>query len=117
MNFTLEHRGKIIIFTLKHETLNSDVSARLKAELLIICQPDIDALILDLTQVESIDSSGLGALLLAHRQLKEHAIPIYLVGVHGMVETLISISQIRTLFDYFDSTDDAIKHFDENIED
>lgn len=114
MNYTIERRGKIVIFILKHKNLNSEVSAKVKAELLILCQPDIEALVIDLTDVEMIESSGLGALLLAHRQLNEHSIPVILTGVHGMVQSLLSISQIENLFEYYDDIETAIETFEEN---
>jgi len=53
--------------------------------MLILAQPDIDALIIDLSKADAIDSSGLGALLLANRQLKDHEIPVILVGVREFV--------------------------------
>ncbi|MBM2816036.1 MAG: anti-sigma-factor antagonist [Ignavibacteria bacterium] len=107
MNFTVENRGQIVIFTLKHEKVDNEISSQFKAQMLILCQPDIDALVIDMAHVEQIDSSGLGALLLAHRQLKENAIPIALVGVTGMVRTMLHISQTETLFDFYDTIDEA----------
>lgn len=115
MKYSIEHNDKIAIFTLKHEKVDSDVAAEFKAKLLIVCQPDIDGLIIDLSPVEMIDSSGLGALLLAHRQLKEYGIPLYLVGVHGMVKTLIQISQIEGLFRFTDSVDEAVDELNRMI--
>jgi anti-sigma B factor antagonist len=80
----------------------------MKAELLIVCQPDISALVIDLTLVDFVDSSGLGALLLAYRQLKDHDIPIVLTGVNDMVKKMLEISQIFDLFEYSDTVDEAI---------
>ena len=114
MNYTVERRDKIVIFTLKHQKLNTEVSAKFKAELLIICQQDIDALVLDLSMVEMVDSSGLGCLLLAHRQLKEHAIPFALIGLQPMVKSLISISQIEHLFLYYDTADKAVEELEKD---
>ncbi len=54
-----------MIFKLENQTVEGDVSAELKAKMLILAQPDIDALIIDLSKADAIDSSGLGALLLA----------------------------------------------------
>lgn len=108
MNFTIEHRDKIVIFTVKNHSIDNEISARFKAEMLIICQPDIDALIIDLSNVKVIDSSGLSALLLAHRQLKDYEIPAILVGVQGFVRTMMSITRIEGLYEFFDTMDDAI---------
>ncbi len=108
MNYTLETQGKIVIFTLKHNKLDSALAPELKAELLIICQSDIDTFIMDLSQVETIDSSGLGCLLLASRLLSEHSIPIVLIGLQTNVKLLIDISRIEHLFEYFDTREEAL---------
>ncbi len=109
MKYTIEHNDNIVIFTLKNDTLNSRISADFKAELLIICQYDIQALILDLSTVESIDPSGLGGILLAYRQLHEHEIPVILVGVQEMVRTIMNISQIGNQFVFCETIEEATK--------
>lgn len=114
MNYSIERNGKIVIFTIKQKKITTEHAPKLKAEILIVSQPDIDALIFDISQVESMESSGLGSLLLAHRQLKEEGIPVVLVGTQPMVRMLISISQIEYLFEYFDTIDEAIASLEEN---
>jgi anti-sigma B factor antagonist len=114
MNFTVEKRNNVVIFTLKNVNLDSKISSKLKAEVLILAQPDISALILDLSNVEYVDSNGLGALLLAHRQLKYHDIPVALVGVQDMVMKIITISQIKEIFDYYDTVDDGVAVYGKN---
>ncbi len=108
MNIMIETKDQIVILTLKNSNLDMEISADLKAKLLIVCQPDVEALIFDLTAVEYVDSSGLGALLLAYRQLKEYGAVIAMVGVNEVVKTMLSISQIEDLFDYYDTLDEAI---------
>ena len=102
MHFTVENRDNIVIFTLNNQNVDSDVSAKFKAKLLILAQPDLDAMIIDLTSVESIDSSGLGALLLAHRQLKENAIPVILTGVQDFVMSLMRMTHLDDLFEFYE---------------
>ncbi len=112
MRFTIDNRDNIVIFSLKNTTVESKVSTEFKAKLLILAQPDIEALILDLTPVQAIDSSGLGALLLAHRQLKEHAIPVLLVGVQDFVMSLLSMTRIDELFEFYDTLEEALETFE-----
>ncbi|MFA6569724.1 MAG: STAS domain-containing protein [Bacteroidota bacterium] len=108
MRFTIERVDNIAIFTLKRPNLDSEISAKLKAELLILCQPDLEALIFDLSEVEYVDSTGLGALLLANRQLRDYETPIILVGAHDIVMKMLSISQLDEIFDYSDSVEEAL---------
>ena len=90
MKFTVEHIDNLVIFTLKDTKLNSELSSELKTQFLILSQPDITALVLDLSAVDYIDSSGLGALLLSHRQLKEYGIPVILVGLQDMIIRILN---------------------------
>lgn len=114
MNFTLENNGNIVIFRLKNSNVDGQVAAQFKAKILIEAQPNIDALIIDLKEVEAMDSSGLGALLLAHRQLKDHGIPVILVAVQDFVRSLMSITRIDELFEYYSTVEEALETFKED---
>jgi anti-sigma B factor antagonist len=111
MKFSIENQDNVVIFQLKNLNLDSEISAQLKAKLLILIQPDIEALIIDLTNVEYVDSSGLGALLLAQRQMKEFGMTIILVGVTENVQSMFRISQIHDVFLYADTIQDAIEKY------
>jgi anti-anti-sigma factor len=113
MRFSVEQNDSIVIFTLKEPKLDAINAPDVKAELLIICQPTIEALILDLSLVKYCDSAGLSALLLAHRQMKEHEAPVFLAGASDQVRNLLRISQLEWLFDYFDSTEEALEQLGE----
>lgn len=115
MNFTLENNGNIVIFRLKNTNVDGQVAAQFKAKILIIAQPDIEALIIDLSEVEAMDSSGLGALLLAHRQLKDHNIPVIILGVQDFVKSLMSITRIDELFEYYATLEEALETFKEDM--
>ena len=111
MNFSFERKENVIIFTIKNQNLDSEISAQLKAKILIICQPDVEALIFDLSNIEYVDSAGLGSLLLAYRQLKEFGSAVILVGVQDLVMKMLSISQLTDLFEYYDSIEEALENF------
>lgn len=111
MKFSIENQDNVVIFKLKNVNLDSEISAQLKAKLLILIQPDIEALIIDLTNVEYVDSSGLGALLLAQRQIKEFGMTIILAGVSESVQSMFKISQIHDVFLYADDIEDALDRY------
>ena len=108
MNFNLENRGNKVIFTVLDNSIEGKIAADLKARILVIAQPDVEALIIDLSNVKVIDSSGLGALLLAHRQLKENTTPVILVGMQTFTRNLLKITRIENIFEYYDTVDAAI---------
>lgn len=89
------------------------VSAKYKAEFLIFCQSELDAFIIDLKAVESIDSAGFGALLLAYRQLKDHGVPVILTGVDEYIKSLMDMTQIDTLFEFEETIQKALENLEE----
>ncbi len=108
MNLTIDHRDEITIVKVNEKKLTSENSANLKAKLLIEAQPDLRALIIDLSNVETIDSSGFGAFLLAHRQLREHDIPTIIVGVSEKIKYLFDILNLNQVFDFYKDVEEAI---------
>ncbi len=113
MQSIVEQRDNVVLFTLKNERIEGDVSVQLKAKMLILAQPDIDAIMIDLTSVQAIDSSGMGALLLAKRQLSENDVPVVLCGVKDFIKSLMSITRLDSQFIFFDSIESAIEEMTE----
>ncbi len=79
----------------------------MKAEFLLLCQSEISVLIIDLSLVEFCDSSGLGALLLAERQMRENDGGVLLVDRIGNVRSLIDISKLEEILPVYDTIEKA----------
>ncbi len=110
MKFEVTKNGTGAVLTLKERKLDVSVSPELKGEFILLCRPTLKSLIIDLSAVEFCDSSGLGALLIADRQMREHSGVIKLVGVHKKVLSLLKISQLDKVFPIFDSVAKAQKN-------
>lgn len=110
MNYILERRNNLIIFEVKDKKIEGAISAKYKAEFLIFCQPELEAFIVDLNEVESIDSAGFGALLLAYRQLKDHGVPVILTRVNEYIKSLMDMTQIDTLFEFQETIQKALEN-------
>lgn len=108
MNFTIEQDERATIFRPKESRLDSLVAPELKAEFLILAQPDVEKLIIDLTDVDYIDSAGLSALLLARRQQAEHEGDVRLVGASPDVVSLLQLTQLDRAFPLYNSVEEAL---------
>jgi anti-anti-sigma factor len=73
MKFDVQKDGASATLTLKEKKLDSTISSELKGEFLILCKPKLSTLVIDLHAVEFCDSSGLSALLIAERKMKDTA--------------------------------------------
>lgn len=100
MRFAVEQDDELVILTIKEPVLDSTNAPDVKSELLILCQPNIKALVIDLSMVHFCDSQGLSSLLLARRQMNENEGFVVLVGVQDQLRNLFKISQIEYLFEF-----------------
>ncbi len=110
MKFDLEKNGASTVIKLRERRLDSSVSPELKGEFLILCKPKVETMVIDLAEVEFCDSSGLSALLIADRKMKEHGGNVRLVNVHKKVAALLKISMLDRVFDIQEAGAHAAKH-------
>jgi|SRR6516165_3279562 anti-sigma B factor antagonist len=64
-------------------------------------------LIVDLTQLEFLDSTGLGVLIGAHRRAAEHGGSLRLIVHDGPISRLLNITGLVTVFAVYHSLEDA----------
>lgn len=108
MNFKIEQRDRATIFRPNEKRLDSVIVSALKAEFLILAQPDVQTLVVDLSAVEYIDSAGLSALLLAQRQQVHHNGDMRLSGVSDEVRSLLSLTALDRVFPMYDNVEEAL---------
>ena len=110
MKFSVTKNGKATILKLHGRKLDAAVASELKAEFLVLCKPKAAAkLIIDMHEVQFCDSSGLSALLIADRTMREHGGTVHLVHVHEKVMALMHISQLDRVFTINKKIEEAIK--------
>lgn len=110
MEFEVRKEGDATILVLHERKLDALISPTLKAEFLVLCKPKATKkLILDLKEVQFCDSSGLSALLIADRTMREHGGSVHLVHAHKKVVDLLKLSQLDRLFSMEKSVADALK--------
>jgi len=80
--------------------LNASSAPKLKTY--IAGLPDEQSLVIDLENIEFLDSSGLGALVGIARKKKTTNTVIKLAGMNDRVKKVFEITQAYTLFDIYD---------------
>jgi anti-sigma B factor antagonist len=100
MKFDIHKDGASVTLTLQEKKLDSTIASELKGEFLILAKPKIEHLVIDLHDVEFCDSSGLSALLIADRKMKEHGGSVRLMNVSPKIMSLLKISMLDRLFEF-----------------
>ena len=94
MRYSLDKNEKYALIKLHEEKLNTLISAELKSELLIINNEGYSNIILDLTDTQYCDSSGLSAVLVGNRVCRNAGGNFIVTGLSDGVRKLITISQL-----------------------
>ena len=117
MKFVVDKQDKYSLLTLQEENLNSLIAPDLKSEFVFLCNEGVQNLILDLSQVKYVDSSGLSSILTANRLWSDQG-NFVLTGIaHPSVKKLIEISRLDSIFTILPSVEESIDYiFMEEIE-
>lgn len=97
MKFSLDKQDNYTVLSVSEKRLDSLVAPNLKAELAILSNAGIVNIILDLTAVTFVDSSGLSAILVGNRLCQNAGGALLLCNLHPSTTNLIKISQLDTV--------------------
>ena len=97
MKFSIDKQERYTVIRPGEDNLNSTVAPQLKSEFVILANEGIRNLILDLSDVKYVDSSGLSAILTA-RRLWSGLGTFVVTGVeHDAVRRLVEISKVDSV--------------------
>ena len=110
MRFEIDKRDRLVIIKLNKEKLLSNLAPQLKSELVILNNEGFRNIVLDLTAVQYVDSSGLSALLVGNRLCKEASGTFVLTGLNAHILKLIKISQLEPILHIVPSITESVDY-------
>ena len=106
MEFKVDKYEKYSIVSIGEEKVDSTIAPEIKSEFLNLAQDGVSSVIVNLSTVKYVDSSGLSALLVGNRAFAETgAFVIFNVSDHVM--KLINISQLDKVLNIVSSQEEA----------
>lgn len=110
LNHTLSNDVLIITPEIPH--LDAKQAAEFKEKVIqLIKENEMSHVVLDLSQVQFIDSSGLGSFLSILRLLHAQGGDLKLARVHRSIKTMFELVAMNKIFDIHDQMEDAITAF------
>jgi anti-anti-sigma factor len=68
-------------------------------------------LLINLSDVTTIDSSGVGELVSSYTTAKNRGVQLKLVNLPAKVQDVLTVTQLITVFDVYDTEDEAVRSF------
>jgi len=110
MNFETKKTGDVTIFKLNEKRLDTNISGLVKGEFTLLVKVEgVNKLIIDLSEVESCDSSGLSSILVANRIINSLGGSMRLAAPSDKVYSLIRITQLDKVLPVCATVEEALK--------
>lgn len=106
MNIETTKDSKFILLQVKEPNLTAVYAPALKAELLLLSK-EKQNIILDLSELNYIDSAGLSCLLIADRLCKENKKIAVICNFNDKIENLIKLTKLDNVLTLVNSTTEA----------
>ncbi len=110
MNFEIQKKDDITVFKLKERRLDTNISGLVKGEFTLLLKVEgVAKLIIDLSNVETCDSSGLSAILVANRLIHSTGGTMRLAAPSEKVYSLIKITQLDRVLPVCGTVEEALQ--------
>lgn len=106
-----EHGGDAIVYRLSG-SLDLATSPSLRAALIEAANEGKHDIVVDLSHLEFLDSTGLGAIIGAHRRALENGGAVRLVVNEGPIQRLLTITGLMRILSVYASLDAALNDRD-----
>lgn len=114
MNFIVQKNEEYAIITMTNERLDAHSVPELRSELVLLAGDSVRNMILDLNKCVYCDTTGLSAILIAHRLCKEGM--LILTGVKQSVENMLSIQRFDPPLVITSSVEEGIMRLQKKVD-
>lgn len=110
MKYSVDKQDRHTVFTVQESNLNSVVAPELKSEFVLLANEGVMNLIVDLSPVAYIDSSGLSSILTANRLWKDLGSFILTGEMQPNVKRLITMSRLDSVLTIIPTVAESIDY-------
>ncbi|GAB6067206.1 STAS domain-containing protein [Methylothermus subterraneus] len=107
MQIETEKQKGWTILRLREPRVDAHLSDALKEFFLKLLESGEKRLLVDLTEVRFIDSSGLGALLSGYKNANLHQGTLALAGLQPRVKEMFELTRLNRVFEVYGSVDEV----------
>ena len=110
MNIAVENKNGVIVASIPVADLDAANSGEFKHDIAPILESGTK-LVIDLSAVRFVDSSGLGAMLSCLRQMTARGGDLKLSGMSKQVRATFELVRMNRIFDIYDTNEAAVLAF------
>ncbi len=110
MEIAVEKVGEVAVVEVPVEELDASNTGELKHDIAPVLEANTK-LVIDLSRLRFVDSSGLGAMLSCLRQLTAKGGDLKLCGMQKQVRSVFELVRMHRIFDIYRTREEAVRAF------
>jgi anti-sigma B factor antagonist len=110
MAIAFDRMGDVTVAVVPMEELDASNSAEFKRDVAPLLETTME-LVLDLSRLRFVDSSGLGAFISCLRKLNAKGGDVKLCGMSKQVRAVFELVRMHRIFDIYGSKEEAVRAF------
>jgi anti-sigma B factor antagonist len=110
MDLAVEKTEEVAVVEIPVEELDASNTGELKHDIAPVLEAN-SKLVLDLSRLRFVDSSGLGAILSCLRQLSGKGGDLKLCGMQEQVRAVFELVRMHRIFDIYGTREEAVRAF------
>ena len=110
MEIAVDHIGDVAVAILPVEELDAGNAGEFKRDIAPVLEANTN-LVVDLSRLRFVDSSGLGAFLSCLRQVNAKGGDLKLCGMSKPVRTVFELVRLHRIFDILSTREEAVRAF------
>jgi anti-sigma B factor antagonist len=111
MKLIQQSEGDLLVLRIGGQLMGGPDADALRATILNSIQQGTDRILIDLSEITWVNSTGLGILITSHLAARNKGGSLKLVGVSKRIESILSVTRLNTVFEIFPTEEDARRSF------
>ncbi len=114
MNYSVDERTNSVVIKLKGNIMGGPDGAKLHDTLHELKEKNKKNVVIDLSRVKFMNSSGLGMLISGMTTMRNAGGDLRLANAADRIQSLLIITKLITVFKHFDTVEKATASYEEN---
>ena len=111
MNIQQTPQGEIMILNLSGKIMGGPDYEKFHSEIKSLINDGFVDILLNMSKVTWINSTGLGILVSAFHTLKKNGGVMKICDVSARIDNILNVTQLKLVFETFETQDDALASF------
>lgn len=114
MNFNVTERYNCVVLEFKGNVMGGPDAVALNEKLHELIEKDQTNIVVDLSKVKFMNSSGLGMLIGGLTTMRKAGGDLRIANATDKIESLLVVTKLITVFNHYKSLDEAVESYSEN---